>query len=306
MACSTEAFNKQLVQKHSKNGTVLPIHIYMKSSRILSGGTLYLTLRVILTIASLAFALPVFAKDNPPPPEPRVVQSSLATAEDTVKEVYFSHQASASNPKMHPSTDIIAKHREFVQQVIDGTLPGLRSTPPAQRHITMEFYGLGDAPLVEKLIEAHKKGIKVTILTDLNQSLDGVAKGEKFSGDFAKLSLKRSDDAKALESFRAAGATVGTESSFTILSQPVYNTQEVERIPIFHKKDMFVTILPKDTKGAEKIAFWSTGTSNMNSGAPRVNRFYVMNPDCELAQDAYQHTLRTRSAFLAGKEIKQV
>ncbi|MFM8270575.1 MAG: phospholipase D-like domain-containing protein, partial [Pseudomonadota bacterium] len=244
------------------------------------------------TLLACLFLLAPSLKAN----EPEIIKitSQLQSADQAIKAIYVSadeKNTSAAIPNLVFKPDLVSVEVEAIQQLIDNS-----HVPDKEKEITLIRYTLGDSRVTQALIAAKKKGIKVTLITDLNP----VMKGDfsKIQGNvtaaFSKADLKdpeKSPGAKVIRDLLDAGF----EFKKDILSQPLYRPEQ-ERIPIMHEKALLLR------EGDKKTTLF--GTANLAPN-PRYNRiFRVEDP---VFFDTYQNHLDSLSElYRKGKETSEI
>ncbi|MBI3542619.1 MAG: hypothetical protein HY075_05020 [Deltaproteobacteria bacterium] len=199
------------------------------------------------------------------------VKSSLASAADSVTDMYVSHDYKATNPKAHPGEDILSFEAQIIRDFHHGTgvFSHLKGVPPEQKGFVLRRYEEGDKDVTEAMIEIGKtKAYKLVLgIFDFNPAFDGVFKdGEKHNSDFEHAKPKNAPMAEMMQRLQTDGHLPLNNTTHGIVSQPLYNG---DMAPIMHNKDLiFITY---DTKGAIKDLVLFTGSNNMTRN-PRYNR----------------------------------
>jgi phosphatidylserine/phosphatidylglycerophosphate/cardiolipin synthase-like enzyme len=227
-------------------------------------------------------------------PEITKIKSSISGVDQAVKAVYVSAEEKNSSPTLPNllfKPDLASIEIEAIDQLIED-----KSVPDKEKELTLIRYTMGDPRITGALIKAKKKGIKVTLITDLNPVMKGNFSQIQgtFTTAFSKAELKdpdKSEGAKVIQELLDAGFELKKD----ILSQPLYSP-DLERVPIMHEKALLLQ------SGEKKTAFF--GTANLARN-PRYNRlFEVQDP---VFFDAYrEHVDALSELYKKGKETSEI
>jgi hypothetical protein len=141
-------------------------------------------------------------------PEITKIKSSVSGVDQAVKAVYVSAEEKNSSPNLPNlvfKPDLASIEIEAIDRLIED-----KSVPDKEKELTLIRYTMGDPRITGALIKAKQRGIKVTLITDLNPVMKGnfsQIQGQ-ITAAFSKAELKdpdKSEGAKVIQELLDAG-----------------------------------------------------------------------------------------------------
>lgn len=238
----------------------------------------------------LLTAISLEAADPKPLPYPKVIKSSLTTADNVIDKMYVNSAYESARP------DKVSSDKNLLEVEIEALRRFVRTGKPANKEIYLVRYGISDMRIFDLLIEAKNLNIPVTLIVDVNRALDiEFGADEKFTVDFKKARFKSSDMGPGLEKLISSGFK-WNDGDFRILSQPLFNRTLVDMIPIMHEKGLLL-------KNGKKLKFFN-GTANLSDRA-RYNRIFEYT-DPQFIGVYLEHYDAMAANFARGGKIRDV
>lgn len=247
-------------------------------------------IKPLALLAAMLLAAPVHSGSGPAEPLlAKEIISTLSSAEDTVDRMYFSGEITTSHPKVSQGVDLLELERKALRSFIaTGPAPG--------KEIILVRYGVTDGQIFDLLIDAMKKNIPVTFVTDANRALEHeFGPTENIFTDFSKATFKDSDMGPGLKRLIESGFKWNT-GPFKVLSQPLFQKTADKMIPIMHEK----ALLLKNGKKSKLLR----GTANLSS-ASRINRMFEHTDPLfnKIYEDHYRQLIEV---FSKGGKIRDI
>ena len=237
-----------------------------------------------------------------PLPKPTEVRSPLASVGEAVKRMFVSHAYGNSDASIVDGDDLLARERSAIADFVAD-----KSIANAEKHVLLTRYSVDDQELAQVLVAAKNAGIRVTLITDFNVSMDFKFKeGQPAVSDFSQATLKTSAPGAFLKTLLDAGFEIVSNGSTSepraaIYSQPLYNGGDPEMDPIMHEKSLF---LVREAAQGERVLSYYFGTANLATH-PRYNRVFQIDEPLSAAY-GLDHAKKIMAAFRAGRTIAEI
>lgn len=248
--------------------------------------------------------------DPEPLPSEENVSSSMDSVDEAIPKMWVSEdfgESSLYEERVVATDELADVEIDALEDFIENS-----EVSNDKKRIIFARYFLGYERYTEALIAAKKAGIEVQIIIDLNLILSGhfgsdqKTKSKKYTSDFAKASYKsgvdelRADTLKAFLKSEEKGGP-GMLYSTHIFSQPLYNTDRVNRVPVLHDKYL-ILMSDKDniSQGNIEVYFGSNNIINL----VRVNRM-LKTVDATLCKAFVSHAENLMKTYKAGKPTSE-
>jgi hypothetical protein len=269
----------------------------MRGIKHIRGGVLFTTILMSSLLSAWA--------DRPAPERP--IPLPTATVKNRTEPSIVGAVEKMWGTEIYPSPDpahwetgavsVTKIEKEAIRNFIEKNSTG---------HIYIVRYGLSDPELLALLKKALAKGLKITLIADLNRALEAPKGETKPRSDFAKLARLKNRDgtpnemAKIIDELIAAGCKFNN-GDCRILSQPVFPRVGDEMISILHDKALL--LVANEGQPNETIEFYLS-TANF-SDVTRINTLMKIKEKL-LAQHYLQIARAMADTFARGGTIRDV
>lgn len=249
-----------------------------------------LAITATLILSSLFASAQLEAADPKPLPYPKVIKSQKISADNVVEKMYVNSAYESAHP------DKVISDKDLLEVELKALARFVRTGESANKEIYLVRYGISDPRVFDLLIEAKNRKIPVTLIVDVNRALEFTfAADQKLTVDFDKATFQAGGMGPGLQNLVESGFQ-WNKGDFRILSQPLFNRNLVEMMPIMHEKGLLL-------KEGTKLKLFR-GTANLSDRA-RYNRIFEYS-DPEFIGVYLEHYQATADNFARGGKIRDI
>lgn len=214
----------------------------------------------------------------------RVHDKDFASVDDEIEAIHFNFPfqlGEKPSGKVKSTLDLTALVAQSYRDFADGTgrFQKWHSIPANQKVLTICRYNLGDKRILEAILYAKKKGIRIQIISDGNiyfQEKKDFAADQKYSSDFENAAYNDTVSAEVLQELLRNGFTLNADSAASIHLAPLQNLALLKIGDIYHHKHDIFSVCTDASCKVTADALWQESSHNAvadkkGNPNPRVN-----------------------------------